>query len=38
MMNEGQNFCKITKTIAAGSESGTFTCKYKDGNITKIMP
>jgi hypothetical protein len=32
-MNEGRNFCKITKTIMAGSESRTFMCKYKDGNI-----
>jgi hypothetical protein len=33
MMNEGRNFCKITKTIMAISESRIFTCKYKDSNI-----
>jgi hypothetical protein len=32
-MNEGRNFYKITKTIMAGSESRTSTCKYKDSNI-----
>jgi hypothetical protein len=32
-MNERRNFCKITKTIMAGSESRIFMCKYKDGNI-----
>jgi hypothetical protein len=32
-MNEGQNFCKITKITMAGSELRTSMCKYKDGNI-----
>jgi hypothetical protein len=34
-MNDGENFCKITKTIMDGFESRTSTCKYKDGNIIK---
>jgi hypothetical protein len=31
-MNDGGNFCEITKTIMARSESRNSTCKYKDGN------
>jgi hypothetical protein len=35
-MNEGQNFCKITKITMAGSELRTSMCKYIDGNITDM--
>jgi hypothetical protein len=31
-MNDGGNFCEITKTIKAGFESRISTCRYKGGN------
>jgi hypothetical protein len=34
-MNVRKNFCEVIKTIMAGSESRTSTCKYKDGNGDK---